>query len=120
MIQPQHVDKGKLKKSILKANVDTVFCLMQLIAEHNNGLDTEISWTHCILNILQNLGIWANLRPIFEVFYGPSMTHKEDHFAKKCINIGCKIRKFKFGNQYTYYQSSRPNQFKEKNCIKIG
>jgi hypothetical protein len=42
MIQLQHVEKGKLKKSILKANMDTVFCLIQLIAEHNNGLDTEI------------------------------------------------------------------------------
>ena len=29
MIRQQHVDKGKLCKSILKASVDTVFCLTQ-------------------------------------------------------------------------------------------
>jgi len=29
MIQPPHVDKGKLNKCILKASVDTVFCLTQ-------------------------------------------------------------------------------------------
>ena len=30
MIWPQHVDKGKLNKCILKESVDTVFCLTQL------------------------------------------------------------------------------------------
>jgi len=31
----QHVDKGKLNKCILKANVDTVFCLKQYVGHSN-------------------------------------------------------------------------------------
>ena len=30
--------------------------------------------------------------------YGPSITHKDDHFANKCIKIGRKIKEFKFRN----------------------
>jgi hypothetical protein len=42
MIQPKHVDKGKLNKCILKASVDTIFCWTQSIAGHNSVLDTVI------------------------------------------------------------------------------
>jgi hypothetical protein len=45
MIWPLHVNKGKLNKCISKASVDTVFCLTQYIAGHNNVLDTVICWT---------------------------------------------------------------------------
>ena len=37
---------------------------------------------------MQNFGIWATFRHLFEIktatfFYGPSIVHKDDHFAKK-------------------------------------
>jgi len=39
MIQPQHVNKRKFNKSILKASVDTVFSMTKKIVEHSNLLD---------------------------------------------------------------------------------
>ena len=53
---PQHVNKGKLNKCTLNTSVDTIFCLTQRIAGHNNDLHrsmlkTGICWTHWILDI---------------------------------------------------------------------
>ena len=73
---------------------------------------------------------------------GPSITDKDDHFAKNCVKIGRQLRKFTFWTSafvVTFCLSLspkpqeikefcrkttknyHPNQFKEKkNCIKIG
>jgi hypothetical protein len=95
MILLQHVDKGKLIKSILKASVDTIFSL-----------------THCILHICLILlfrvnyafqicenSEFGNLFKInSKIVYGPSITPKDDYFAKNCIKIRHKLRMFKFWN----------------------
>ena len=42
-IRSQQVDRGKLKKSrYIEASEDTVFCLTQQIAGHNNMIETVI------------------------------------------------------------------------------
>jgi hypothetical protein len=68
------------------------------------------------------------------LFNGPSINHKDDHFAKKKNSINKKVLILEFSfcwplshefvseiiidrGNLTYFQH---NQFKEKNCINLG
>ena len=54
MIQPQHISKEKLNKCILKASVDTVFCLTQQFVGGSNMLEIcpylFCTKDHCVQN----------------------------------------------------------------------
>jgi hypothetical protein len=124
MIWPQHVDKGKLNNCILRASVDTVTILLDTIAGHNNVLD-PLYFGHlsCLLLqeiCLRNMRNWAPLRSFFlnktaMKVYGPSLTHKDDHFEENCIKLWRKRLKF-----WNPTDSSRCNQFTEKTASKLN
>ena len=90
---------GKLNKCILKASVDTIMCWIQYYAGNSNLLDYCILniysfYFSCIKNWMKNKILYtfhickiskllSCIKIIWQIFYGPSINHKDGSFCQK-------------------------------------
>ena len=121
--------------------LDTVNCSTQKYVGHSNMLD-PLHFGY-LPSKYAKFGICAPFRPLFNIyivyiFYGPSIIHKDDNFAKsefilyekqESSNFGIRCWSLSVvfipltvrdrGNSSTYYRKLSANQFKEFFLFKI-